>query len=139
MANNSDNFVIKLVLILFLSILPSLVYLLIFRKVKQRWRSRLRRAQIITNYHEVRGSPVVSWRAFPCVLRRRGVSPLLQRGLSDQRDQLHNYLYGDRRRATTQYFLGDPNCQNNAHSPYIRCAINPSGPCDQCSHYEAKK
>jgi Family of unknown function (DUF6464) len=107
MANNSDNLVIKLVLILFLSILPSLIYLLIFRKVKQRWRSRLRRTQIITNYH--------------------------------QRDQLHNYLYSDRRRATTKYFLGDQSCQNNAHSPYIRCAINPSGPCEQCSHYEAKK
>jgi hypothetical protein len=106
MANNSDNFVIKLVLILFLSILPSLIYLLIFHQVKQRWRSRLRRAQIITNYH--------------------------------QRAQLHNY-FGDRRRATTKYFLGDQNCQNNAHSPYIRCAINPSGPCDQCSHYEPKK
>jgi hypothetical protein len=122
MANNSDNFVIKLVLILFLSILPSLISLFIFRKVKQRSRSRLRRVQIVTNYHEVRVSPAVSWR-----------------GLSDQRDQLHNYLYSNRRRATTKYFLGDQSCQNNAHSPYIRCAINPSGPCDQCSHYEAKK
>lgn len=38
----------------------------------------------------------------------------------------------------TRYFVGNTSCQFNAHSPYIRCAINPSGPCEDCPHYEAK-
>ncbi len=32
--------------------------------------------------------------------------------------------------------VGDGTCQYNARSPYLRCAINPTGPCEQCSHYE---
>ncbi|MDJ1184196.1 DUF6464 family protein [Roseofilum casamattae] len=33
--------------------------------------------------------------------------------------------------------IGDTTCQYNARSPYLRCAINPMGPCEQCCHYEA--
>lgn len=32
--------------------------------------------------------------------------------------------------------IGDRTCQFNAHSPYIRCAVNPQGPCQGCRHYE---
>lgn len=114
----SLNFVIKLALILILSILPSLVYLLIFQKAKKRWQTRLRRAQII-EYHQ------------------------------SYRERLHNdsyrrsndnssYLTRERRRPVTKYFIGDTTCINNAHSPYIRCAINPDGPCDECTHYEKR-
>ena len=115
MTNNSDDFVIQLALILILSILPSLVYLLVFQKAKKRWQTRLRRAQIITAYHQ-----------------------------NDQ-DRIHHDAYGYSRdayslreshRPVTKYFIGDTTCINNAHSPYIRCAINPDGPCDQCTHYE---
>ncbi len=35
-------------------------------------------------------------------------------------------------------FIGDISCRNNAKSPYLRCAINPGGPCEDCSHYEQK-
>jgi hypothetical protein len=38
-----------------------------------------------------------------------------------------------------RYSIGDVTCQFNAHSPYIRCAVNPSGPCQNCPHYEAKE
>ena len=110
------DFVIKLALILIFSILPSLVYLLIFQKAKKRWQTRLRRAQILTRYHH------------------------------SYRDGLHSdssEYSGDsstsrerRRRPVTKYFIGDTTCVNNAHSPYIRCAINPDGPCDGCVHYE---
>ncbi len=107
-----SDFVIKLALILLLSILPSLVYLVIFRQAKERWQMRLRRAQVSTSYH---------------------------------REQLHrdfysgdSYLESDRRRPATKYFIGDTNCANNAQSPYIRCAINPEGPCDECSHFETR-
>ena len=115
MTNLSANFVIKLALILLLSILPSLVYLLIFQKAKKRWQTRLRRAQILTSY-------------------RQGYRDRLYRdSLSYSRSA---YPVRDRRRSITKYFIGDTTCINNAHSPYIRCAINPDGPCDECVHYE---
>ncbi|QQE64906.1 hypothetical protein GFS31_15900 [Leptolyngbya sp. BL0902] len=33
------------------------------------------------------------------------------------------------------YMVGDITCDLNARSPYLRCAINPLGPCDGCSAY----
>ena len=114
MTNISANFVIKLALILVLSILPSLVYLLIFQKAKKRWQTRLRRAQILTTYHH-------SYR---------------DRLYRDSSGRDAYPLIRERRRAVTKYFIGDTTCVNNAHSPYIRCAINPNGPCDECVYYE---
>lgn len=35
------------------------------------------------------------------------------------------------------YIVGDLSCQFNARSPYLRCATNPSGPCNGCSLYKA--
>jgi hypothetical protein len=35
------------------------------------------------------------------------------------------------------YIVGDITCQFNARSPYLRCTVNPSGPCKECSHYES--
>ncbi|MDB9314088.1 DUF6464 family protein [Spirulina sp. CS-785/01] len=29
-------------------------------------------------------------------------------------------------------------CRYNAHSAFLRCAVNPSGPCETCVHYEPK-
>jgi len=37
---------------------------------------------------------------------------------------------------TRNYFIGELSCRFNARSPYLRCAINPSGPCENCLHYE---
>ncbi len=37
------------------------------------------------------------------------------------------------------YLIGDISCQFNARSAYIRCAVNPSGPCDTCRHYEPRE
>ncbi|MGC9502932.1 DUF6464 family protein [Baaleninema sp.] len=34
--------------------------------------------------------------------------------------------------------LGDRTCRYNARSPYIRCAVNPEGPCQGCRHYEKR-
>ena len=36
------------------------------------------------------------------------------------------------------YMIGDITCDLNARSPYLRCAINPMGPCDGCSAYAPK-
>jgi hypothetical protein len=35
------------------------------------------------------------------------------------------------------YVIGDISCRFNARSPHVRCAVNPSGPCQDCSHYES--
>lgn len=32
-------------------------------------------------------------------------------------------------------FIGDITCIHNARSPYLRCAINPQGPCQNCTDY----
>jgi len=36
------------------------------------------------------------------------------------------------------YLIGDITCRFNARSAYIRCAVNPSGPCDNCCDYEPR-
>ena len=36
-------------------------------------------------------------------------------------------------------FIGDQTCSHNANSSYIRCAINPTGPCSGCNDYEIKE
>ena len=35
-----------------------------------------------------------------------------------------------------RWVLGDANCQYNAHSELMRCAVNPQGPCHNCRFYE---
>lgn len=37
------------------------------------------------------------------------------------------------------YVVGDFTCRFNARSNYIRCAVNPSGPCQDCMHYQPNK
>ncbi len=99
-------FVIKLALIFLLAILPFLVYLAIFHKVKQRWQTRLRRAQNMT--------------------------------YNSYGDRNPSYSYENHERELERYFIGDISCKYNAHSAYVRCAVNPCGPCDRCSFYEEK-
>jgi hypothetical protein len=43
----------------------------------------------------------------------------------------HHYVEG------VGYLIGDLSCQFNARSPHMRCAVNPLGPCQGCSSYEA--
>jgi len=47
------------------------------------------------------------------------------------RSQDYRYIEG------LGYIVGDLSCQFNARSPYLRCAINPSGPCEDCPAYQA--
>jgi hypothetical protein len=35
-----------------------------------------------------------------------------------------------------RWVIGDITCRYNAHSELVRCAINPSGPCEHCRFYE---
>ena len=34
------------------------------------------------------------------------------------------------------YLVGDVSCRFNARSGYLRCAVNPNGPCEGCRQYE---
>ncbi|MBW4470431.1 MAG: hypothetical protein KME45_08480 [Stenomitos rutilans HA7619-LM2] len=35
------------------------------------------------------------------------------------------------------WVIGDLTCRYNARSELLRCAVNPSGPCDRCPHYRS--
>jgi len=35
-----------------------------------------------------------------------------------------------------RWVMGDASCRFNARSELLRCAINPSGPCQDCRFYE---
>lgn len=35
-----------------------------------------------------------------------------------------------------RWVVGDATCRFNARSEILRCAVNPTGPCDQCRLYE---
>ena len=37
------------------------------------------------------------------------------------------------------YLIGDISCQFNVRSGYLRCAVNPQGPCQGCRYYEPRK
>jgi hypothetical protein len=37
------------------------------------------------------------------------------------------------------YLVGDISCKFNARSGYIRCAVNPNGPCQGCRYYEPRE
>jgi hypothetical protein len=37
------------------------------------------------------------------------------------------------------YVIGDLSCTYNARSPYIRCAVNPDGLCQDCRHYHNRE
>lgn len=62
----------------------------------------------------------------------RAMEAAAQRGLKTaiQRDRDLNYVEG------VGYVIGDFSCQMNARSPYLRCAVNPCGPCEGCQFYE---
>lgn len=34
------------------------------------------------------------------------------------------------------YLIGDISCRFNARSGYLRCAVNPQGPCQGCRQYD---
>lgn len=62
----------------------------------------------------------------------RAIEVASQRGFKAaiQRDRDLNYVEG------LGYVIGDFSCQMNARSPYLRCAMNPCGPCEGCQLYE---
>lgn len=49
------------------------------------------------------------------------------------RDPEEQYIEG------VGYVIGDLTCSYNARSPYIRCAVNPDGLCQDCRHYHCNE
>ncbi|PAX53272.1 DUF6464 family protein [Brunnivagina elsteri] len=116
---------LRTLLVIIIGFLPSLFSLWVIRKAQ--WRTRARLRQAASSFAEGRRIPQ-SLRTLEGTTR----STLLQDSLGEtQRDRY--YLEG------VGYLIGDISCQFNARSGYIRCAINPSGPCEGCRFYESHK
>ncbi|MBF2002000.1 MAG: hypothetical protein IGS38_14910 [Synechococcales cyanobacterium M58_A2018_015] len=65
---------------------------------------------------------------------RRAMQSTANRGMPSLRlPPEHRYVEG------IGYVIGDFTCRFNARSSYIRCAVNPSGPCQDCSHYQPQE
>ncbi len=43
---------------------------------------------------------------------------------------------GEQSLCNGHWVIGDATCQYNARSQILRCAVNPTGPCDRCPHYQ---
>ena len=98
-----------ILIIFFLGLTPLVLYCLALKKSKQqRWQNRLRRVRSIA------------------VDRRSQRLYCLDSGQDEELEQLHNY------------FVGELSCRYNARSPYVRCAVNPCGPCENCTDYESR-
>ncbi|NJL65120.1 MAG: beta-1,6-N-acetylglucosaminyltransferase [Methylacidiphilales bacterium] len=112
-------------MVIAIGFLPSLFSLWVIRKAQKRTRSRLRQA----------ASSFPGGRRIPQSVRtlEGGNRPAL---LQDSvRETLRDRYYLD----GVGYLIGDISCQFNARSGYIRCAVNPSGPCEGCRFYESHK
>ena len=107
---------LKTLLVIAIGFLPSLFSLWLMRKSRARTRMLMRR------------TPVTS---FPRQLRSQ--NPRIHNSESSVGEAERYYLEG------VGYLVGDISCQYNARSGYIRCAVNPSGPCDGCRFYEARE
>ncbi|AFZ33790.1 hypothetical protein Sta7437_0172 [Stanieria cyanosphaera PCC 7437] len=145
----THSLVIKLALILLLSILPSLISIFILHRVKQRWQSKLLR--LLTAERSLQGSEFDSEHSpLPAStssrLRRVRLMTDYTSSVSSSGNELLGHFYeyeldsfGNQYSTEfKKYFVGDVSCRYNAYSPYIRCAVNPDGPCQDCIHYQAK-
>jgi Family of unknown function (DUF6464) len=103
--------VLRTLLVIAIGFLPSLISLWVIRKTHLRTRSRMRQADI--NLSGIR--------------IRQHIRPVD----GDVGDRY--YLEG------VGYLIGDISCKFNARSGYMRCAVNPSGPCEGCRYYEPKE
>lgn len=105
---------LKTIVLITIGLLPSLWSLWVIRKSQQRTRTRNR--QIADNYSQI----------------QQYIRPI--EGDCGERSTRGDryYLEG------VGYLVGDISCKFNARSGYVRCAVNPSGPCQDCRHYEER-
>lgn len=107
---------LRTLLVIAIGFLPSLFSLWVIRKTHLRTRLRMRQAAM--NVSGMRVRPNI-----------RPIEGDACGGPSGER----YYLEG------VGYLVGDISCKFNARSGYIRCAVNPDGPCQGCRHYEPKE
>lgn len=108
---------LKTLLVIAIGFLPSIFSLWLMRRNQAKTRALLRRAAI-TSYPRHSRSQNHNHR----------IDNPAQLGEGER-----YYLEG------VGYLVGDITCEYNARSGYIRCAVNPSGPCDGCRFYEERK
>jgi hypothetical protein len=98
---------VETLLILVLGLIPALFSLLLLRKAEVQAREQFRAAVNSAGIHR---------------MGRFYGYPLAPD---------HHYVEG------VGYMFGDLTCRFNARSPYLRCAVNPAGPCKECPYYES--
>lgn len=106
---------LKTILLLFIGFLPSLWSLWVLRKNQQR--ASARRRQVTLNYSQIESY----------------IRPFQDDCAEPINEGDRYYLEG------VGYLIGDISCKFNARSGYVRCAVNPSGPCQHCHHYEPRE
>jgi hypothetical protein len=108
--------VLRTLLVIAIGFLPSLFSLWIIRKTHLRTRLRMRQAAM-----NVTGVRV-----------RQDIRQVEGDACGNSIGERY-YLEG------VGYLVGDISCKFNARSGYIRCAVNPNGPCQGCRHYEPRE
>ena len=104
---------LKTILLLLVGFIPFLWSLWVLRKQNQRVVSCTR--QVNCNYSQI----------------AQDIIPIENTYTNSIKISDRYYLQG------VGYLIGDISCKFNARSGYVRCAVNPSGPCQNCRHYEA--
>jgi hypothetical protein len=137
-----DNQTTKIILMVLFSVLPSLVYFLLVRSFKRRWQQRLRNIRWIDAYYEYELFNQTSEAAALCdVFSDRAGRRAARRLGSRSRSSASSPESGSQLPSHCQppkYYIGDLSCRYNAFSPHLRCAVNPEGPCENCTHYDQK-
>ncbi|MDY7023179.1 MAG: DUF6464 family protein [Cyanobacteriota bacterium] len=65
-------------------------------------------------------------------------------GMNRMRLQSHKQIkrileyHEQRHRILSKKIDKQKTCKYNAESAFLRCAVNPSGPCSECNQYESK-
>jgi hypothetical protein len=102
---------LETIAIFLVGFIPGLFSYAVVRKVRSRYRQRLQaaiNASTLGSHHR----------------RLSYVHPYAQ-------SMDYQYIEG------VGYIVGDITCRYNARSAYLRCTVNPSGPCQGCSQYES--
>jgi hypothetical protein len=124
--------VLQTLLIITVSLLPSLLSLWVIRKAQLRANNRIQQAALNISRRQLQQStrPLGRNQQTRYVNRERE-TPNTDSRTPSVADRY--YLEG------VGYLIGDISCKFNARSGYMRCAVNPSGPCQDCRHYEPRE
>lgn len=95
-------------------LMPPLLSLWMMRRNQAQTQARLRRAMTFT----------------PRVRTQRLYTTTIPSESPTQPQRDRYYLEG------VGYLIGDISCRFNARCGYLRCAVNPHGPCQDCRYYE---